>query len=1153
MAVFADATIDISADTHRVLPSVQKTLKSAERLAKSQGSAIGDKLGSAIGTHVSESMQKSLAKQGRGGGASKWIMALIPAVPLLTSLVSDLAGGLVALAGSMAQAGAAAASALPLYAVLGQAAVTAKIGMSGLSDAMKAQSAVNAKLAAGLQPTEQEMTKLNEAMKKVSPAGKAMVKSISGLQGVWDKFKKSLQQRLLAGLADDMTRLGGLIKPGSPVAAGLMGMGDQLNLLFKDLGRFVTSTGFVRSFSAALRGNNKIFGTLRQAAVPLLKGMISLLRALQPSANRLAGVIAKGARSFATWAEEGRKTGSIGRYMQKAWKSASLLWGVLKNLGRALGNILGASAKSGDSLMASLERITGQFADWTATIGGKNAIADWASQGVKSFQILGRILGTLGPALGALFNPNMGVGFLQMIRNITPALKSIFAVLAQAVQPIIDALSGPEMKQFATDLGKLFVALAPVLKGVGAILGQMITQALSGLSAVMQVITPIVALLAKVIGPILEKLAPVIAFVILNFVLMGSAGQKVIKALQKMSNPLAKLLGWFLRLYTFVFKYVLKAFGLLGEIFGKFGKMLSPVGSALKTLANLFSSFFSNVVAGAKWLWNVLFGHSIFPDILKAFEAFVGLFKKYVMLWVNLFRLIFRVVSVVLKAMWAVVRWAFTKIRDFISSVLGGIRKTMVRVFSFYKALITRVMNAILGVIRRVWTAIWNTITRILGWIRDRFVTAFAFYKNLIVGVWTWIKDKTSTVWNGIRTTISTVLDRIRNSFRTVVDKIKGIWDGLKRVAAIPVNFLIDTVYNKGIWKLVDLLPGGNPLSQMGSIKFARGGQVKGPGSSTSDSILARLSKDEFVVRAAMARRYKDLLQMINTGRLPGFRKGGMVYPVGYPPSGAYLDPDDAARVRAAGGQGAWDFPVGTGTLVRAPWAGTVTGYADRGRASYGRYLKMYHESQGVGTLYAHLLRPLVGVGQKVAQGLGIAISDNTGETTGPHLHFEITGGSVATSGAGGGDGNLVSKFAAVLKAAANVPGMVRGWVDKFNNGLGSWGPIVKSSAIGAFNMIAKWINDKIPNFLLPDNPIPRFANGTRFAPGGLALVGERGPELVRLPRGSKVNTATQTQTALGLPKRVVLRVGARDFVAYVEELADGRIDAADSLAWQGA
>ena len=35
--------------------------------------------------------------------------------------------------------------------------------------------------------------------------------------------------------------------------------------------------------------------------------------------------------------------------------------------------------------------------------------------------------------------------------------------------------------------------------------------------------------------------------------------------------------------------------------------------------------------------------------------------------------------------------------------------------------------------------------------------------------------------------------------------------------------------------------------------------------------------------------------------------------------------------------------------------------------------------------------------------------------------------------------------------------------------------------------------------------PVPTFASGTPFAPGGLALVGEMGPELVNLPRGSQV------------------------------------------------
>lgn len=59
---------------------------------------------------------------------------------------------------------------------------------------------------------------------------------------------------------------------------------------------------------------------------------------------------------------------------------------------------------------------------------------------------------------------------------------------------------------------------------------------------------------------------------------------------------------------------------------------------------------------------------------------------------------------------------------------------------------------------------------------------------------------------------------------------------------------------------------------------FADGGQVSGPGGPTSDSILARLSTGEYVVRAAAVRQYgTDFLNRINSLRLPGFASGGFV------------------------------------------------------------------------------------------------------------------------------------------------------------------------------------------------------------------------------------------------------------------------------------
>lgn len=59
---------------------------------------------------------------------------------------------------------------------------------------------------------------------------------------------------------------------------------------------------------------------------------------------------------------------------------------------------------------------------------------------------------------------------------------------------------------------------------------------------------------------------------------------------------------------------------------------------------------------------------------------------------------------------------------------------------------------------------------------------------------------------------------------------------------------------------------------------FATGGLIHGPGSGTSDSILARLSNGEFVLRAAAVRHYgPELLEQLNGLRLPKFAVGGLV------------------------------------------------------------------------------------------------------------------------------------------------------------------------------------------------------------------------------------------------------------------------------------
>ena len=90
---------------------------------------------------------------------------------------------------------------------------------------------------------------------------------------------------------------------------------------------------------------------------------------------------------------------------------------------------------------------------------------------------------------------------------------------------------------------------------------------------------------------------------------------------------------------------------------------------------------------------------------------------------------------------------------------------------------------------------------------------------------------------------------------------------------------------------------------------------------------------------------------------------------------------------------GGIDFPCATGSKVVAAQKGVVI-TVKRLNYSYGYYIMIYHgtDSQGrsVVTLYAHNSSILVSPGDTVKKGETIAKSGSTGNSTGPHCHFEV-------------------------------------------------------------------------------------------------------------------------------------------------------------------
>ncbi|MBR8643078.1 M23 family metallopeptidase [Streptomyces tuirus] len=115
----------------------------------------------------------------------------------------------------------------------------------------------------------------------------------------------------------------------------------------------------------------------------------------------------------------------------------------------------------------------------------------------------------------------------------------------------------------------------------------------------------------------------------------------------------------------------------------------------------------------------------------------------------------------------------------------------------------------------------------------------------------------------------------------------------------------------------------------------------------------------------------------------------------------SWVDPVKKYKLSASFAQngGMWqsthsgqDFAVPSGTQVVAAHGGTVVKAGGNGAGdgpAYGNAIVIKH-GNGTYSQYAHLSKVEVRIGQVVKTGQEIARSGNTGNSSGPHLHFEI-------------------------------------------------------------------------------------------------------------------------------------------------------------------
>lgn len=352
-----------------------------------------------------------------------------------------------------------------------------------------------------------------------------------------------------------------------------------------------------------------------------------------------------------------------------------------------------------------------------------------------------------------------------------------------------------------------------------------------------------------------------------------------------------------------------------------------------------------------------------------------------------------------------------------------------------------------------------------------------------------------------------------------------------------------------------------------GDVQFAPNGLIAGPGSGTSDSILAlfesgamgRISDTEYVVNAASTRKYLPLLEAINQDRLkiPGFAKGGSVSKAA---KGARDEIKDATSGATEKRLLALMGSIAKGHMKMATALSKVN--TELGKAKD----KLSSLKDAASQLASSVKSGLTGEAN-ITKAAGSSESQVTINT----LLSQMTASAANTKqfssmlktlkkrglskdllkqiAEAGIEGGGMETAAAILGGGSSEIKTLNKLQGQISKAAGSAGKTTANAVYGAQIKSQEKLVKALDRLADALKAKKKAAGGIG---GGLTVVGEEGPELVRLPQGSTVYPAGQSramwESMLNQPQQTRRPVGAagrtavRPIVVHQTITLDGRV-----------
>lgn len=678
--------------------------------------------------------------------------------------------------------------------------------------------------------------------------------------------------------------------------------------------------------------------------------------------------------------------------------------------------------------------------------------------------------------------------------------------LAKALEPV-DELLRP-MGGLTTVVGKAFGFLAQALGSqivgpiyVGAAALNFFAQAIKGLFG-----------LAEWFGNTVIK--PIVGFFqwLYNMLVGGSIIPDLVNGIIRWFTMLP---GKLWEVMQAIWNAVVATWNSISEFIG------GVVGAIWSTIVNTWWSIWGALSEVSGGIWQTIV--STWNSISETLTAIVqGIWTTLVNTWNSLWstldyitsgiwgtlttwwNFIWQTLTSIVQGIWSTITTWWNSIWSTIESIMQGIWGTLSSWWNYIWSTITSINQGIWYTLWSWWTTIWQTITDIITgiwntlnfWWNTIWQTITMIVQGIWNTLWYWWTEMWTTItnitmgmwqtlvywwdvigaylyekWETIRSwaveKFTAIHDQVTELLYSLRDNVAEIMNTTASWFGERLNWIIDHINSFG-----KLVKGGLqafginiPDINIGPIQFAKGGVVDRP----TFAMVGEAGRESIIPWDP--RRRKEARQLwektgIALGMFGDMAMGGPGGSLGNWWMGDFPMTQGPGGGFSHGGMQAWDYSMPNNTPIYLGLPGTVIPGPGGG---YGESAGINLDAGG-SIVLGHLVPGSVNVG-KHEVGTQIALSDNTGFSTGPHMHFEVRGTQLSP-GPGGGEGggggfDLMAKLrewamAEVKKwqerakvpvggimfgEATAEPGWAKGWLEDI---------LIKKSLPGFF----KWLMD---------------------------------------------------------------------------------------------